>query len=159
MKPLNKTNALRILDKLKIPYEVTTYECEEFTDGLEVALTLGISPDLCFKTLVTTGKSGVHYVFVIPVNKDLDLKKAASASGEKYIELLPLKDLEPLTGYIRGGCTAIGMKHRFPVFLDLSAQDLSKIYISGGRRGLQVDLEPNLFLSAVQGAYSDLCQQ
>ena len=108
---LEKTNALRLLDRMRIPYEAYTYPCEEFTDGLEVARQLGLNPaDVC-KTLVTVGKNGGHYVFVLPVNQELDRKKAASLVGEKSLEMLPVKGLLSATGYIRGGCTALGMKN------------------------------------------------
>ena len=105
-----KTNAMRILDKNKIPYQVNTYECEEFIDGVHVADMMGQSYDQSFKTLVTVGKSGEHYVFALPIDRELDLKKAARAVGEKSVEMIHVKDINQITGYIRGGCTPIGMK-------------------------------------------------
>ena len=109
-----KTNAMRILDKNKIVYESHTYECTEFTDGAQIADTLGLPHEKVYKTLVTVGKSRQNYVFVLPIDDELDMKKAAKAAGEKSLEMLPLKELTPLTGYVRGGCTSIGMKKQFP---------------------------------------------
>ena len=120
---MEKTNALRLLDRMKIPYEAHTYPCEEFTDGLEVAKLLGLPPHLVCKTLVTVGKSGGHYVFVLPVDEELDRKKAAMLVGEKSLEMLHVKDLLSTTGYIRGGCTALGMKKHFPTVVDESVRD------------------------------------
>ena len=99
-----KTNAMRMLDRMKIPYEYETYECEDFTDGIETADKLGYDHALVYKTLVTTGKSGEHYVFVIPIEAEIDFKKAAKAVGEKSLEMLHLKNLTKVTGYVRGGC-------------------------------------------------------
>ena len=105
-----KTNAMRILDRMKISYTYETYECDEFTDGIQVADKLNLDHRQVFKTLVTTGKTGNHYVFVIPIEDEIDFKKAAKAVGEKSLEMLHLKDLTKVTGYVRGGCTSIGMK-------------------------------------------------
>ena len=116
-----KTNAMRILDRLKISYEYTTYECDEFTDGVQVADKLGYPHELVYKTLVTIGKSGGYYVFVIPIEAEIDFKKAARTVKEKSLEMLHLKDLTKVTGYIRGGCTAIGMKKQFPTVIQESA--------------------------------------
>ena len=106
----NKTNAMRILETMKIEYEMRTYECDEFIDGSHIADELGMPYEIMYKTLVTVGKSKNHYVFVIPVAEEIDFKKAARVVGEKALEMLPLKDLTAVTGYIRGGCTSIGMK-------------------------------------------------
>lgn len=153
---LEKTNALRLLDRKKIPYQAYTYQCQEFTDGLEVAKLLGLPPgDVC-KTLVTLGKSGGHYVFVLPVDRELDRKKAAALVGEKSLELLPVKDLLAVTGYIRGGCTALGMKKQFPTVVDQSVRDREVIYVSGGRRGLQLALSPGDLVRAVGAAWGDV---
>ena len=116
-----KTNAMRMLDRMKIPYEYETYECEDFTDGIETADKLGYDHALVYKTLVTTGKSGEHYVFVIPIEAEIDFKKAAKAVGEKSLEMLHLKNLTKVTGYVRGGCTAIGMKKQFPTVIQKDA--------------------------------------
>ena len=102
-----KTNAMRMLERMNIPYEFQNYDCDGFTDGLETADRLGLPHELVYKTIVTTGKSGDHYVFVIPVEQEIDLKKAARAVGEKSLELLPLKQLTAVTGYVPGGCTAV----------------------------------------------------
>ena len=122
-----KTNAMRILDRKKISYEYQTYECDEFTDGIETADKLNLPHEQVYKTIVTTGKSGEHYVFVLPIEAEIDFKKAAKAVGEKSIEMLHLKELTPLTGYVRGGCTSIGMKKHFPTVIDASAQQFEKV--------------------------------
>lgn len=154
-----KTNAMRILEKKKISYTAHTYDCEEFLDGISVADALGQPHELVYKTLVTVGKSREHYVFVIPIEAELDLKKAARAAGEKAIEMLPLKELTDLTGYVRGGCTCIGMKKQFPVFLDESAEKLEKITVSGGRRGTQIELAPQDLLKASGGRFAPVAEQ
>ncbi|MBQ8184189.1 MAG: Cys-tRNA(Pro) deacylase [Lachnospiraceae bacterium] len=151
-----KTNAMRILEKMKIPYEVHTYECEDFLDGVQVADLLGQSHEKVYKTLVAVGKSKEHYVFVIPIEAELDLKKAARAAGEKSVDMLPLKDLTQVTGYIRGGCTALGMKKQFPVFVNESAGALERIVVSGGRRGSQIELKPEDLVRAAGGKLADV---
>ena len=128
-----KTNAMRMLDRMKIPYEYETYECEDFTDGIETADKLGYDHALVYKTLVTTGKSGEHYVFVIPIEAEIDFKKAAKAVGEKSLEMLHLKNLTKVTGYVRGGCTAIGMKKQFPTVIQKDAEELKQMHVSGGK--------------------------
>lgn len=150
-----KTNAMRILDKEKIAYTAYTYECDEFTDGGQIADKLGLNHDEVFKTLVTTGKSGEHYVFVLPIDKEVDLKKAARAAGEKSIEMLPLKELTPLTGYVRGGCTSIGMKKNFPVIIDAAAEKLDLFYISAGKLGCQIRLAPKDLIRAARAKMAD----
>ncbi len=151
---VEKTNALRLLDRMKVPYEVHTYPCEEFSGGEDVARQLGLDPaDVC-KTLVTVGKSGGHYVFVLPVSGELDRKKAAAAVGEKSLEMLPVKDLLAVTGYIRGGCTAIGMKKAFPTVLEESLRDKPFIYVSGGKRGLQLRLSPGDLAKAANARWA-----
>ncbi len=151
-----KTNAMRILDRMKIPYEYETYECDEFTDGIETADKLGYDHKLVFKTLVTTGKSGEHYVFVIPIEEEIDFKKAAKVVGEKSLEMLPLKELTKTTGYVRGGCTSIGMKKNFPTIIHESAQDLEYMHISGGKLGMQLKLAPANLLKAANGKFADV---
>lgn len=135
-----KTNAMRILEQHKIKYESYTYEGDGQMTGEDVARMLGQNPDQVFKTLVTVGKSGQHYVFVIPVAKELDLKKAAACTGEKKIEMVKAKELLPLTGYIHGGCSPVGMKKQFPTFFDEAAAGFGTIIFSGGRIGFQVEL-------------------
>ena len=140
-----KTNAMRLLDKNKIDYDVVTYVCDEFKDGMQIADMLGQDPQMSFKTLVTKGKSGGYFVFVISVDRELDLKEAAKAVGEKNVEMIHVKDINAVTGYIRGGCTALAMKKKYPVVLDRAALGFEKIIISGGRIGSQIILSPQDF--------------
>lgn len=135
-----KTNVMRLLEQKKVPYQHFTYESEGAVSGLEVAELLGQEPAQVFKTLVTTGRSGAHYVFVIPVGAGLELKKAARAVGEKSLEMLKQKDLLPLTGYVHGGCSPIGMKKPFRTTIDATAAHFESIIFSGGRIGLQVQV-------------------
>ena len=138
--PNLKTNAMRILDKHKITYKTYSYSADSSTTGVEIAERLNQNPAQVFKTLVTTGKSKNHYVFMIPVAEELDLKKAATAVGEKNIEMLKQKDLLPLTGYVHGGCSPIGMKKLFKTTIDLTAQNFSTIIFSAGAIGHQIEL-------------------
>lgn len=131
---------MRILEQKRIKYKGYTYECTEALSGTEVASALNENPDHVFKTLVTVSKSNVHYVFMIPVAKELNLKKAAAAAGEKNIEMIKSKDLLPLTGYVHGGCSPIGMKKQFKTVIDESAENFETIIFSGGKIGYQVEL-------------------
>ena len=151
-----KTNAMRILDRLKLPYTLNSYECKEFIDGVHIADMLGQDPAQSFKTLVCSGKGGGYYVFVLPVARELDLKKAARAVGAKAVELLPVKEINAVTGYIRGGCTAIGMKKHYPTVIDQSAGEFDRIIISGGSIGSQIFLAPDDFIKATGGSYGDI---
>ncbi len=151
-----KTNALRILDKLKITYSPHSYECGEFIDGVHIAEQLGQDPGQVFKTLVTVGKSGAHYVFVLPVALELDMKKCAREAGEKSLEMVHVKDINALTGYIRGGVSPIGMKKQFATFVHVSAEEQATILVSGGRLGLQVELAPADLLKACNGKFADI---
>ena len=151
-----KTNAMRMLDRMKIPYEYETYECEDFTDGIETADKLGYDHALVYKTLVTTGKSGEHYVFVIPIEAEIDFKKAAKAVGEKSLEMLHLKNLTKVTGYVRGGCTAIGMKKQFPTVIQKDAEELTQMHVSGGKLGLQLKLAPADLKKAAKAQFADV---
>lgn len=151
-----KTNAMRILDRLKLPYTLNSYACKEFIDGVHIADMLGQDPAQSFKTLVCSGKGGGYYVFVLPVARELDLKKAARAVGAKAVELLPVKEINAVTGYIRGGCTAIGMKKQYPTVIDQSAGEFDRIIISGGRIGSQIFLAPDDFIKATGGSYGDI---
>ncbi len=135
-----KTNVMRVLDQKKIEYKHYSYADTDAVSGMEVASALGKDPAQAFKTLVTIGKSGQHYVFVVPVYKELNLKKAAAAVGEKNIEMIKSKDLLPLTGYIHGGCSPIGMKKQFKTVIDESADNFETIIFSGGKIGYQVEL-------------------
>lgn len=151
-----KTNAMRILDNHKITYEFQTYECKEFIDGIAIADKLGLPHEMVYKTLVTTGKSGAYYVFVIPVAAELDLKKAAKAVNEKSLDMLPVKEITAVTGYIRGGCTAIGMKKTFPTIINETAAGLDAICVSGGKLGMQLKLAPDDLKKASRGEYADI---
>ena len=151
-----KTNAMRILDKNKITYVVKTYECEEFIDGIHVADMLGQSYDISFKTLVTVGKTKNYYVFVIPINQELDMKKAAKAVGEKSIEMIHVKDINQVTGYIRGGCTPIGMKKNYKTVIHSSALEHDMIIVSGGRIGSQIQLAPQDLIRVTNGKAEDI---
>lgn len=150
-----KTNAMRILDKNKISYELITYECDEFIDGLHTAEKTGAPVEQSFKTLVAQGKSKSYYVFVIPIAEEVDLKKAAKVAGEKSIEMIHVKDIKDITGYIRGGCTPIGMKKQFPTFLQQEAENYDKIYISGGRLGTTLKLSPQDICKVTRAQYAD----
>ena len=143
-----KTNAMRILDSLGIAYSVITYECDEFIDGVHLAEKLGEPQESTFKTLVAVGKSGGYFAFVIPVAEELDLKAAARAVGEKAVELIAVKDITKVTGYIRGGCTAIGMKKDYPTVIDENCILYDTIMVSGGRLGSQIKLSPDDYIKA-----------
>ncbi len=154
-----KTNAMRILDKNKVKYTVNYYECDEFIDGVHIADKLSQSYDISFKTLVAVGKSKEYYVFCLPVHKELDLKKAAVSVNEKSVELLHVKDIKTVTGYIRGGCTPIGMKKQFRTVIHLSALNFSQIIISGGMLGVQLILSPEDLAGCVSGKFDDIIFQ
>lgn len=143
-----KTNAMRILETLGIDFEVITYECDEFIDGVHLAEKLGQPKEITFKTLVAQGKGGGYFAFVIPVAEELDLKAAARAVGEKAVELIPVKDINKVTGYVRGGCTAIGMKKDYPTVIDENCILCEKIMVSGGRIGSQITLSPDDYIKA-----------
>lgn len=153
----NKTNAMRILDKLKIPYDFHTYECEEFTNGVQIADLLGEDRNIVYKTLITSAeKSGKFYVFVIPVEDEMDLKKCAKAVGEKSLAPIHTKDIQSVTGYIRGGCSPIGMKKPFRTVISETARELPRIIISGGRLGLQLEMNTSDLLKACSGEFADI---
>lgn len=136
-----KTNALRILDAHKIEYETREYQIDQTLTGNDIAKILGEDPSTCFKTLITQGKSKEFYAFLVPVNKELDLKKAAKSVGEKSVEMIPFKDLLKVTGYVHGGCSPIGMKKNYKVTIDDTALQFEKIFLSGGHVGLQVHMK------------------
>ena len=146
-----KTNVMRILEKEAIAHTVHFYDPDKGIDGVSVAAQLGEDPQAVFKTLVTQGKSRAFYVFVIPVGETLNLKRAASACGEKAIEMIPQKILLPTTGYIHGGCSPVGMKKAFPTFIDETAQLFDTICVSAGKIGAQVELAPD-DLAKITGA-------
>ena len=151
-----KTNAMRMLERAKIPFEVHRYECKEFIDGITIADMLNEPYERVFKTLVTEGKSGGYFVFVVPIDKELDLKKAAKAAGEKSVEMIHVKDITKITGYVRGGCSPLGMKKQFPTILDKSMEQFDKIYISGGRIGTSMALSPADLAAVTGAAYADI---
>ena len=151
-----KTNVMRILEQKKIPYTMHDYTESGAIAGEDVARVLGENPDEVFKTLVTVGKSKQNYVFLVPVNKELNLKKAASAVGEKSIEMIKSKDLLGLTGYVHGGCSPIGMKKVFPTVVDISAENGEKILFSGGKIGFQVELKVEDFKKIINFRFADI---
>ncbi|MBL0174154.1 MAG: Cys-tRNA(Pro) deacylase [Ignavibacteria bacterium] len=152
-----KTNAIRILESLRIAHEAIEYEVsEDEIDAMSVARKIGADPDCVFKTLVARGDRTGVCVFVIPGPAELHLKKAAAASGNKAVEMIHLKELLPLTGYIRGGCSPVGMKKQYPTFIDETAQLFDAIHVSAGVRGMQVRLSPGELLGAVGGVYAEL---
>ncbi|WIV17617.1 Cys-tRNA(Pro) deacylase [Paenibacillus polygoni] len=155
-----KTNAMRMLDKQKVSYDMLTYSVDDGDiDGLSVARKVGRSPELVYKTLVAQGSNTKGYfVFVIPVQCELDLKKAAKGAKEKKIELIAVKDLLEVTGYIRGGCSPIGMKKRYPVFIDEQAKDLDKMIISAGKVGFQLEIETNQLVKVTDATLAPLCK-
>ena len=147
---------MRILDRMKIPYRVIQYECDEFIDGLHTAQKTGAPVEQSFKTLVTRGKSGQYYVVAIPIAEEVNLKNAAKLAGEKSLEMIHVKEITGITGYVRGGCSPIGMKKQFPTFIHESAMQYSEIYISGGRIGTTLCLSPTDLLTACEGTYGNL---
>lgn len=153
-----KTNVMRLLEQKKIPYKAHTYAyCEgETPDGVTVARSLGQNPDAVFKTLVTRGASGGYYVFDIPVAATLDLKKAAKAVGEKSIAMILSRELLPLTGYVHGGCSPVGMKKLFPTVFHESCLEQETICVSAGKVGYQVEVSPNDLIAYVRGSTADL---
>ena len=153
-----KTNVMRILDKQKIPYRHCSYPAEEPFDGVTAARKLGVPEEQVFKTLVTEAKSGTHYVFVIPVAEELDLKKAARSVHEKAVQMIPVKTLLGLTGYLRGGCSPIGMKKPLPTYIDETAQLYDEIGVSAGCRGCQVLLDPMRLADYVNATLCDLTE-
>ena len=152
----DKTNVMRILDGKKIVYESHTYEPDATKTGEEIAVIQNEDPDKVIKTLVTQGKSGVYYVFVVPVREELDLKKAAKAAGEKSIDMIKQKELLPLTGYVHGGCSPIGMKKQFPTFIHETAADYDKIFVSAGKVGFQIEIAPSDLVKVTGCKYSDI---
>ena len=161
MKQKNKdkteqTNVMRVLDSLKIPYESHSYVPDATMTGEEIAELLGEDPTRVFKTLVTQGRSKAYYVFVIPVGDELDLKKAAAACGEKSIAMIKQKELLPLTGYVHGGCSPIGMKKAFPTYIHEMALLYDRMFVSAGKVGYQIELKPEDLEKAVKLSFADL---
>lgn len=153
---MTKTNAMRLLDQKKIEYEVKEIEDAEGLSGSQMALKAGENPEEVYKTLVTVGAKGTHYVFVVPVEKELDLKKAAKTVGEKSISMIHQKELLPLTGYIHGGCSPVGMKKFFRTVFDKSALSHERIYFSGGKAGVQVRIRTVDISKAIKCEFEDI---
>ena len=151
-----KTNAMRILDRMKIEYTHQSYECDEFVDGIQTADHLGLSHEQVYKTLVTVGSSKQYFVFVLPIEAELDMKKAARAVGEKSVSMIHVKDITAVTGYVRGGCTAIGMKKQYKTVISQTAESLQHMYVSGGKIGCQIMLSPDDLCKACGGTYGDI---
>lgn len=151
-----KTNAMRLLDKHQISYKIHTYERNGFLDGISVAKKLLLPFERTFKTLVLRGKGGGYFVFVIPVDKELDLKKAAKATGEKSVEMIPVRDITPVTGYIRGGVSPVGMKKQYPCIVHMTAMDFESIVFSGGRIGTQIEMSPGDLKHVISCEFADI---
>lgn len=156
MKKEEKTNVMRVLDGKRISYESHSYEPDATMSGEEIAGILGEESKKVFKTLVTQGKSGKYYVFVVPVEEELDLKKAAKASGEKSVSMIRQKELLPLTGYVHGGCSPIGMKKQFPTYVHETAVSYDHIFVSAGKVGYQIELAPGDLMSVVECTTADI---
>ncbi len=155
-KSIPKTNAMRILEKMGIDYRMYTYEAGDKIDGVSVAEKLGLDVRRVYKTLVTVGKSKNYFVFVIPVAAELNLKAAASAVGEKSVEMIHVKDINAVTGYIRGGCSPVGMKKQYKTVLDVSAKPLDAMVVSGGKIGFQIELNPADLAKAANAEFSSI---
>ena len=150
-----KTNAVRLLDQQSVPYTLHEYNVVDGQiDGVSVANKIGQPVEMVFKTLVASAGPGKVYVFLIPVDKELDLKAAAKSAGEKKVELIPVKDLLGLTGYIRGGCSPLGMKKLLPTFIDLSAKNLDEMIVSAGKIGMQIQLKPTDLIANTKGEFA-----
>lgn len=154
---INKTNVARLLDKAKVSYELIPYEVDELDlSAVHVAASLGENVEQVFKTIVLHGEKSGYFVCVLPGDHEIDLKRAAKVSGNKKCELLPMKELLPVTGYIRGGCSPIGMKKHFPTYIHHTAEQYPYIYISAGQRGLQIKLNPADLLREARAEYAEL---
>ncbi len=154
---MQKTNAMRMLDAAKVSYETVEYKWDESDlSGKHIAKELGVEPEHVFKTLVAKGEKNGYLVFCVPVCEELDLKKCAIAASDKRVEMLPLKELLPLTGYVRGGCSPVGMKKKFPTYIDESAILFDRIYVSAGQRGLQFIISPEDLKNYVGAKYADI---
>lgn len=153
---MKKTNAIRILESKKIKYEEIEYDASKGISGVDVAISTGENPQNVYKTLVTISNKKEYFVFIIPVVNELDLKKAASVSNSKKIEMLLQRDLLGLTGYVHGGCSPIGMKKLFKTFIDESAKDKEYIFVSGGKIGVQIKINPQDLINIVKAEYVDI---
>ena len=153
-----KTNAMRILEREKIPFEHYTYECEEFVDGIQAADMLGLPNEKVYKNLVTVGNSRNYFVFVLPIEAELDLKKAAKSVGEKSLAMIHVKEITSVTGPVRGGCTDVGMKKQYVTRIDASAKQLETMIVSGGRIGSQIELRPEDLCRAARAEFAEITQ-
>lgn len=154
---LTITNAMRLLKQAGVEFDTSSYEVDESDlSGVHAAQMLGVDPDCVFKTLVTRSDKGGVYVFCIPVAEELDLKKCAAAAGEKKLEMIHVKELQGLTGYIRGGCSPVGMKKKYPTYIDETAQLFDRIYVSAGQRGLQIIVEPTALAAFAGAEFADV---
>lgn len=154
---MQKTNAMRILDSAGLTYRTAEYEVDESDlSGTHAADMLGVDPNMIFKTLVTRGNDNLLSVFLVPVRENLDLKKAASVSGNKKLEMIHVKEIFDLTGYVRGGCSPIGMKKQYPTYIDETAILFDEIYFSAGKRGVQIIMDPNELASLVNAEFADI---
>ena len=156
MKKEEKTNVMRVLDGKEISYESHSYNPDATMSGEEIAVILKEDPEKVFKTLVTQGKSGAYYVFVIPVVTELNLKKAAKVAGEKAVSMIKQKELLPLTGYVHGGCSPVGMKKKFPVFIHETVTGHEKVFVSAGKVGFQIELAPEDLISVAECTVADI---
>lgn len=150
-----KTNAIRILDRAKIEYKINTYKCDEFIDAVKIADMLNQPYENSYKTLVAKGKND-YFVFCVPIAQELDMKKAAKSVNQKAVELISVKEINSVTGYVRGGCTPIGMKKQFKTIIDITAQNIDTIIISGGRIGTQIFMSPNDLAQIVNAEFIDI---
>ncbi|MDO4276858.1 MAG: Cys-tRNA(Pro) deacylase [Eubacteriales bacterium] len=152
----SKTNAMRMLERQKVSYESLSYECDEFIDGIHCADLTGAPYEQSFKTLVMEGKSGGYYVFVVPIEKEVDRKAAAKAVDEKSVDMIHVKDILKITGYVRGGCSPVGMKKAYPTVFDASAGEFEEIYVSGGRIGLTLKVPVKDLLKVTGGKLAEI---
>ncbi len=151
-----KTNAIRIVETAKIDYVLHSYPCKEALDAVTVAGKIGAEIERVFKTLVTVGKSGNYYVFVVPGAEELDLKKAAQSVGEKSVSMIHVKDINKITGYIRGGCSPVGMKKNYVTVFDSTAENFDRIYVSAGKLGFQMEMNPKDLCALVNGSFESI---
>ncbi len=151
-----KTNAIRIVETAKIDYVLHSYPCKEALDAVTVAGKIGAEIERVFKTLVTVGKSGNYYVFVVPGAEELDLKKAAQSVGEKSVSMIHVKDINKITGYIRGGCSPVGMKKNYVTVFDSTAENFDKIFVSAGKLGFQMEINPKDLCALVGGKFESI---
>lgn len=159
MEKTEKTNAMRLLDDAGLAYTAHGYDASDGRiDGISVAEKIAMPQEQVYKTLVTQGNTGDYFVFVLPVAAELDMKKAAKAAKQKHIEMIPVKDILRVTGYIRGGCSPIGMKKNYPTFVEEEAMLYDTIVFSGGKIGAQIEMNPDALLEWIGGAYADLCK-